>query len=64
MLTALWLLIGPGLRHANIIQTGDDRYCIIAEWNSAEDIVAARPQMIETLNSSATLLMIWEADWA
>lgn len=24
----------PGLRHANIIQAGDGRYCIIAEWEA------------------------------
>ena len=40
-----------GLRHANIIKTGDDRYCIIAEWESAEQMAAGRPQMIATLNS-------------
>ena len=41
----------PGLRHANIIDAGDNRYCIIAEWESAEALAAARPQMIATLNS-------------
>jgi heme-degrading monooxygenase HmoA len=40
-----------GLRHANIIKTGDDRYCIIAEWESPEQMAAGRPQMIATLNS-------------
>ena len=41
----------PGLRHANIIKTGDGRYCIIAEWASMADLAAARPQMIATLDS-------------
>jgi antibiotic biosynthesis monooxygenase (ABM) superfamily enzyme len=41
----------PGIRHANIIKTGEDRYCIIAEWDSMEDLAAARPQMIATLDS-------------
>lgn len=41
----------PGLRHANIIRTGDDRYCIIAEWDSTDALAAGRPQMIATLNS-------------
>jgi len=41
----------PGLRHANIIQVGDGRYCIIAEWDSAESMAAGRPNMIATLNS-------------
>ena len=26
----------PGLRHANIIKTGDHTYCIIAEWTDVE----------------------------
>ncbi|MEZ5863061.1 MAG: antibiotic biosynthesis monooxygenase [Geminicoccaceae bacterium] len=41
----------PGLRHANIIAATEGRYCIIAEWESAEALAAARPQMIATLNS-------------
>lgn len=41
----------PGMRHANIIKTGEGRYCIIAEWESAEALAAGRPQMIATLNS-------------
>ncbi|HEY0301113.1 MAG TPA: antibiotic biosynthesis monooxygenase [Rhizomicrobium sp.] len=41
----------PGLRHVNIIKTGEQRYCIVAEWNDVESIAAARPAMIETLNS-------------
>ena len=41
----------PGLRNANIIKTGDSRYCIIAEWDSMDAIGAARPQMIATLDS-------------
>jgi len=41
----------PGLRHANIIETGAGFYCIIAEWESAAALAAARPQMIATLDS-------------
>lgn len=41
----------PGLRHANIIKTGERRYCIIAEWERPESMIEARPQMIETLNA-------------
>jgi quinol monooxygenase YgiN len=41
----------PGMRHANIIKTGADRYCIIAEWESMEAMAAGRPQMIATLDS-------------
>ena len=40
-----------GLRHANIIRAGEDRFCIIAEWESMEALAASRPQMIATLDS-------------
>ena len=40
-----------GLRHVNIVKTGDQTYCIIAEWDSMEAIAGARPNMIATLNS-------------
>jgi hypothetical protein len=41
----------PGLRHANIIETGGGGYCIIAEWEDEDSLAAARPQMIATLDS-------------
>jgi len=41
----------PGLRHVNMIQTGEGSYCIIGEWDSMEAMAAARPQMIATLDS-------------
>jgi hypothetical protein len=44
-------LAWPGLSHANMIRTGEGRYCLVAEWESAEALAAARPQMIATLNS-------------
>ncbi len=40
-----------GLRHVNIIKTGEQRYCIIAEWDSMDAIAAARPAMIATLDT-------------
>ena len=40
-----------GLRHANIIQSGEGRYCIVAEWESMDAMAASRPQMIATLDS-------------
>lgn len=47
----------PGLRHANIISTGEGGFCIIAEWESA----AARSNMIRTLDSfRPTLLELGE----
>jgi hypothetical protein len=45
-----------GLRHANIVKVGEDRYCIIAEWESMNDLAAARPQMIATLDSFRLIL--------
>lgn len=41
----------PGLKHANIIRTGEQTYCIIAEWPDVETLAAARPAMISTLNA-------------
>ena len=41
----------PGLRHANIIDAGDGRYCIIAEWDDMESLAAARPHMVATLDT-------------
>ncbi|MEW6768849.1 MAG: antibiotic biosynthesis monooxygenase [Pseudomonadota bacterium] len=40
-----------GLRHVNMVKTGEHNYCIIAEWDSMEALAAARPHMIATLNS-------------
>jgi Antibiotic biosynthesis monooxygenase len=41
----------PGLRHANIIKTGEHSYCIIAEWSDADALGHARANMIKTLDS-------------
>jgi hypothetical protein len=41
----------PGLRHVNIISTGERGYCIIAEWDDMDAVANARPNMIATLNS-------------
>jgi len=41
----------PGLKHANMIKTGEGTYCIIAEWPDMETLANARPQMIATLDS-------------
>ena len=40
-----------GLRHVNIIKTGEHSYCIIAEWADMDALIAARPQMIATLDT-------------
>jgi antibiotic biosynthesis monooxygenase (ABM) superfamily enzyme len=41
----------PGLRHVNMIKTGERTYCIIAEWSDMDALANARPQMIATLDS-------------
>src|SRR5215207_1080455 len=41
----------PGLKHVNIVKTGDRSYCIIAEWSDMEALASARPKMIGTLDS-------------
>ena len=41
----------PGLRHVNLIKTGERTYCIIAEWIDMEALAGARPHMIATLIS-------------
>lgn len=41
----------PDLIHANIIKTGERSFCIIAEWKDMDACIAARPNMITTLNS-------------
>src|SRR4029453_13047903 len=41
----------PGLRHVNMIKTGDRTYCIIAEWADMDALANARTQMIATLDS-------------
>jgi quinol monooxygenase YgiN len=40
-----------GIRHANLIRTGEGSYCIIAEWDSMDALAAARPAMIATLDT-------------
>lgn len=46
----------PGLRHVNIIKTGEQTYCIIAEWNDMTALADARPKMIATLDTFRHLL--------
>ena len=41
----------PGLRHADIVKTGERSYCIIAQWLNADALAKARPNMISTLDS-------------
>ena len=41
----------PGMRSANLIQTGEHAYCIVGEWDDMESIAAARPHMLATLDT-------------
>ena len=41
----------PGLRHANIIDTGEGTYAVIGEWDDMDSLAAARPNMIATLDT-------------
>lgn len=40
-----------GLKHANIIKTGERTYCIVAEWTDMDSLAKARANMIDTLDS-------------
>ncbi len=40
-----------GLKHANMVKTGDRTYCIVAEWTDMDALAKARPNMIATLDS-------------
>ena len=41
----------PGLRHANIVDAGEGRYFIVAEWDDMESLAAARSEMVATLDT-------------
>lgn len=40
-----------GMKHANLIKTGDRTYCIIGEWTDMSALAAARPHMIAALDT-------------
>jgi hypothetical protein len=45
--------MNPGFKgfiRGALIKTGERAYCFVGEWDSFDSIVAARPQMIETLD--------------
>ena len=46
----------PGLKHVNMIQTGEQTYCIIGEWENADALVEARPRMLATLDTFRDML--------
>ncbi len=45
-----------GMKKLTLVMTGDRTYCLIGEWDSMESIIAARPQMIATLDTFRHML--------
>jgi hypothetical protein len=45
-----------GLKHVNMVKTGEQSYCVIGEWADMDALAAARPQMIATLDTFRNLL--------
>jgi len=39
-----------GFQRGALVKTGERAYCFVGEWNSFDDLVAARPQMIALLD--------------
>jgi len=46
----------PGMLSQILIKTGDRTFCAVGTWESESAIAAARPQMIEFLDSMRDLL--------
>jgi Antibiotic biosynthesis monooxygenase len=46
----------PGMRQWALVKTGDSSYCLVGEWHSMNHIAAARPQMINILDSMRHML--------
>jgi heme-degrading monooxygenase HmoA len=45
-----------GFRRLSVVKTGDRTFCFVGEWDSYDDIVAARPAMIQQLDKVRGLL--------
>lgn len=41
----------PGFRRGSLIKTGERTFCMIGEWDSFEQLVAARPAMAGILET-------------
>jgi hypothetical protein len=41
----------PGIKHANMVKTGDHTYCIVGEWADMDSLAKARSNMIALLDS-------------
>jgi hypothetical protein len=47
----------PGARRFALIKTGDGAYCIVGEWDNFSSIMAARPNMIASLDRMRDCLL-------
>ena len=45
-----------GFVDGHLFRTGDRTFCLVAQWRSFQDIVAARPQMIAVLDQTRGML--------
>jgi hypothetical protein len=45
-----------GSKRFTMIKTGDRSYCIIGEWDSMQNLIAARPKMIARLDTFRDML--------
>jgi len=45
-----------GWRNGALVKTGDQTYCFVGEWDSFDNIVAARPDMVGMLDSFRDML--------
>jgi hypothetical protein len=45
-----------GFLGGSLVKTGDHTFCMIGEWRNFQSIVAARPQMIATLDGLRDML--------
>ena len=45
-----------GSKRFTMIKTGDRSYCIIGEWDSMQNLIAARPKMIARLDMFRNML--------
>lgn len=39
----------PGLKHVNLIKTGERAYCLIGEWDDMDALAKARPELVASL---------------
>jgi hypothetical protein len=45
-----------GLRHARLVKTGENAFCLVGEWDDMDHLVAGRPEMIGMLDGFRDML--------